>query len=106
MSLCPIVTGSGLTEDEVVGAEELTERTGTDRVHCARLEIDEDGTGDVFASGGLVVVDVDTLQLEVRVSMVGTSGVDSMLIGNDFPELGTNLVTTLTGLKMNDFSHF
>ena len=32
VTLGPIVTGSGLTEDEIVGAEELTERTGADRI--------------------------------------------------------------------------
>jgi hypothetical protein len=29
-----------------------------------------------------------------------------VLIGNDFPELGTNLVTALTSLDVNDLSHF
>jgi hypothetical protein len=28
-----------------------------------------------------------------------------VLIGNDFPELGTNLVTALTSLDVNDLSH-
>ena len=38
--------------------------------------------------------------------MVGTGGVDAVLVGDDFPELGSDLVTTLTGLDVNDFSHF
>ena len=37
--------------------------------------------------------------------MVGTSWVNTMLVGDDLPELGTDLVTALTGLKVNDFSH-
>ena len=37
--------------------------------------------------------------------MVGTGGVNSMFVGNDFPELGTDLVTALTSLQMNDFTH-
>jgi len=28
-----------------------------------------------------------------------------MFVGDDFPEFGTDLVTALTGLDMNDFSH-
>ena len=28
-----------------------------------------------------------------------------MLIGDNLPELGTNLVTALTSLNMNDFTH-
>jgi hypothetical protein len=46
MALSPVVTGTGLTEDEVVGAEELAEGTSTDGVHGTWLEIDEDGTGN------------------------------------------------------------
>ena len=38
--------------------------------------------------------------------MVGTGGVNAVFVGNDFPELGTDLVTALTGLDVNDFSHF
>jgi hypothetical protein len=28
-----------------------------------------------------------------------------VLVGDDFPELGTDLVTALTSLNVNDFSH-
>jgi len=37
--------------------------------------------------------------------MVGTSWVDTVFIGNDFPELGSDLVTALTSLDVDDFSH-
>merc|ERR1712195_454235 len=72
MSLGPVVTGSGLSEDKVVGAEELTERSSADGVHGTGLKIHEDGAGDVTTSGGLVVVDVDSLELEIGIAMVGT----------------------------------
>ena len=72
VSLGPVVSGSGLSEDEVVGAEELSERSGTDGVHGSRLKVHEDGTGDVASAGGLVEVDVDPLELKVRVSVVGS----------------------------------
>mgnify|MGYP003344906140 CR=1 FL=1 len=37
--------------------------------------------------------------------MVGTGWVNSVLVGDDFPELGTDLVTALAGLNVDDFSH-
>ena len=37
--------------------------------------------------------------------MVRTSGVYSMLVGDHLPELGTDLVTALTTLNMDDFTH-
>ena len=43
--------------------------------------------GNVFASGGLVVVNVDPLELEVRGSAVGAGGVDTVLVRDDLPEL-------------------
>jgi hypothetical protein len=105
VSLGPVVTGTGLSENEVVGSEELTEGSGSDGVHGSGLEIHKDGTGNVTASGGLVEVDVDSLKLEVRVSVVGAGGVNSVLVGDDFPELGTDLVTALSSLNVNNFSH-
>ena len=38
-------------------------------------------------TSSLVVVHVDSLQLQVTVSMVTASGVDAMLIADDFPKL-------------------
>jgi len=105
MALGPVVTGAGLSEDEVVGSEELTEGAGSNGVHGAWLEIEKDCAGNVSSAGGLVEVDVDSLELEVGVTVVGTGGVDAMLVGDDLPELGTDLVTALTSLDMNDFSH-
>ena len=105
MSLGPVVTGTGLSENEVIGSEELSERSGTDGVHGTGLEIHKDGSGDVTATSGFVIVDVDSLELEVGVSVVRTGGVNSMLVGDNFPELGTDLVTALSSLDVNDFSH-
>jgi hypothetical protein len=105
MTLGPVVTGTRLSEDEVVGSEELTEWSGSDGVHGSWFEIHEDGSWDVSSSGGFVEVDVDSLELEIGVSVVSTGWVNTVLVGDDLPELGTDLVTTLTGLDMNDFSH-
>jgi len=38
--------------------------------------------------------------------VVGTGGVNSVFVRDDFPELGTDLVTALASLNVNDFSHF
>jgi len=105
MTLGPVVTGTGLSEDEVVRSEELTERSSTDGVHGAGLEVHKDGAGNVTATGGFVVVDVDSLELEVGVSVVGTGGVNTVFVRDDFPEFGTDLVTALSSLDVNDFSH-
>jgi len=106
VTLGPVVTGTSLSEDEVVWAEELTEWASTDGVHGSWLKIHKDGSWDVTSTGGLVVVNVDSLELEVGVSVVGTGWVNTVLIRDDFPELGTNLVTALSSLDVNDFSHF
>jgi hypothetical protein len=49
MALGPVVTSTRLSEDKVVRAEELTERTSTDRVHGTRLQIYENGTRNVLS---------------------------------------------------------
>ena len=105
VTLGPIVTSTSLSEDEVVWSEELTEWSGSDGVHGTWLEIHKDGSWDVTATSGFVVVDVDSLELEIGVTVVGTGWVDSVFVGDDFPELGSDLVTALSSLNVNDFSH-
>mmetsp|Transcript_39503 Transcript_39503/g.92820 ORF Transcript_39503/g.92820 Transcript_39503/m.92820 type:complete len:372 (-) Transcript_39503:71-1186(-) len=80
VTLGPVVTGTSLAKHEVVGTEDLTVRAGTDRVHGTGLEIHEDGARHVAAAGGLVVVNVDALQLQIGVAMVGTGGVHTVLV--------------------------
>jgi hypothetical protein len=60
MSLSPVVASSRLTEDEVVGAEELTERTSTDGIHGTWLQIDEDGTRNILVAGSLICISSDS----------------------------------------------
>jgi hypothetical protein len=105
MTLGPVVTGTGLTEDKVVWSEELTEWSSSDGVHGTWLKIHEDGSWYVSSTGGFVEINVNSLELEIGITVVSTGWVNTMLVGDDLPELGTNLVTALTCLNMNDFSH-
>jgi hypothetical protein len=59
MSFGPIVSGSGLSEDEVVRSEELTEWSSSDGVHSSWLQIHQDSSGNVSSSGGFVEIDVN-----------------------------------------------
>jgi len=106
VSFGPVVSGSGLSEDEVIGSEELSERSGSNGVHGTGFEVHEDGSGDISSSSGFVEVDVDSFELKIRVSVIGTGGVDSVFVRDDFPEFGSDLVTALSSLNVNDFSHF
>jgi hypothetical protein len=105
VTLGPVVSGTGLSEDEVVRSEKLTEGSSSDGVHGSGFEIHKDSSGDIPSAGSLIEVNIDPLELEVRVTVVRTGGVDSVLIGDDLPEFGTNLVTALTGLDVYDLSH-
>merc|ERR1719359_1535271 len=69
VAFCPVVASTGLAEHEVIRAEELAKRTRANRVHGARLQIHEDRTRHVAAAGGLVIVHVDALELQVRVTV-------------------------------------
>ena len=87
VALGPVVASSRLAKDKVVGAENLAKGTRANGVHCARLQVDQDGSGDILATRGLIVVDVDSLKLELGGAIVGSGGVDAVLVGDDFPEL-------------------
>jgi hypothetical protein len=47
VSLGPVVSGSGLAEDEVIRAEELAVGSSADRVHGAGLKVHEDSAGNI-----------------------------------------------------------
>ena len=85
--------------------EELPIGPGPDTVHGAGLQVHKDGSGDVLPTTGLVVVHIDPLELEVGLPLVGPGGVDAMLVADDLPELGADLVAALASLDMHDFSH-
>ena len=70
---------------QVVWSEKGAEGTRPDRVHGSGLQVDQNGTGHVLASGGLIVVNVDTLELEIRGALVRTVGLDAVLLGHDLP---------------------
>ena len=93
VTLGPVVTGTSLTEDEVIRAEKLTEGTGTDGIHGTGFKINKDGTGDVFATSSFVEVNIDTFELKFGFTVVGTGGINTVFIRDNFPELSTNLVT-------------
>jgi hypothetical protein len=105
MTLCPVVSGSRLAEDEVVLTEDLTVLAGLDRVQGPGLKIDQNGPGDVLASRSIIVEDIDAIQLKIRISVVSSGGADAVLLGDDLPELGPDLVAALAHLDVDDFSH-
>merc|ERR1719167_825679 len=90
---------------QIVRPENLTKRTRSDAVHGSGFQVDQDRSGNILSAAGLVVIHVDPLQLEVRIAVVGAGGVDAVLIGNDFPELCSNLVAALAGLNVDNFPH-
>ena len=108
MPLSPIVTGAGLAEDKIVGAEDLAVGTGSDGIHGARLQIHEDGAWDVPAAGSLIEVDIDPLQLSIglgAVALVPAGRIDAVLVADHLPEFGADLVPALAALDVQDFSH-
>ena len=87
MSLGPVVAGPALSKHKVVWSEDLAEGSGADAVHGAGLQVHQDGPGHVLAPARLIVVDIDPLQLQVRVPVVGAGRVDAVLVRDDLPEL-------------------
>jgi hypothetical protein len=65
MTLGPVVTGTGLSEDEVVWTEELAEWAGTDGVHGTWLEIHKDSSWDVATTSSFIEVDINSFELKV-----------------------------------------
>ena len=92
MTFRPIVPCPTLSKAVVIRLEELSHGPRPDGVHCAGLEVDEDGPGDIFVALPAVVVHLDPLRLYVVLVPVGYPlGIKSVLVGDDLPELAANL---------------
>ena len=61
MSLSPIISSTALPKHKVVWSENLSKRSGPNTVHGARLQVDQDGSGHIFATAGLCVVYINSL---------------------------------------------
>lgn len=88
-SFRPVVTRTTLTKDEVVWAEQGAERTRANGIHGSGFKVDQDRTGHVFVRTDFVVVDVDTLQLEVIGTLVHSITINAVFVRDDLPEFGT-----------------
>lgn len=105
MTLGPVIASARLPEHEVIGAKYLPERTGSNRVHGPRLQIHQHGAWDVPSAAGLVVINIDAFELEIGVSAVLPRVVNSVLVADDLPELGSDLVAALASLNVKNLTH-
>jgi hypothetical protein len=87
VTLGPVVASATLTKNKIVWSENLTKRTGSDGVHRAGFKIHQDGARYILSTRCLIVVDIYAFKLKVRVTVVGSSWVDTMIIRDDLPEL-------------------
>lgn len=105
MSFGPIVASPGLAKNEIIGTEDLAIGSGSDGIHGSRLEIHKNSAGNVPAAAGLIVINVNPLELKLRVAAILTGVVNAMFVADDLPELGADLVAALAALDVEDFSH-
>ena len=106
MTFSPIVTSTSLSENEVIWSEKLTEWSSSYGVHGTRFEIHENSSWYKSTTSGFIIIDINSFKLKIGVTVVSTGRIDSVFVGDDFPEFGTNLVTALTCLDVDEFSHF
>jgi len=65
VTFSPVVSCSGLSENEVVWSEELTEWSSSDGIHGSWFEIHEDGSWNVSSSSGFIEINVDSFELKI-----------------------------------------
>ena len=105
MFLRSIDAHANLPEYKVVWPEQPFRLSRTDTVHGFRLEVRENRAEHITATGGLVVVHADTLKLEIRVTVVRACGVDAVLVREDLPELGIDVIAAPTALDMDELAY-
>jgi len=102
-----VVGGILLTRDKLFGVEELSVGAGSDLIDDGRLEIEEDGAGNVLASTSLGEEGVESI-VATTDGLVGwhlTVWLDTVLEAEELPAGVTDLDTGLTDVDRNNFSH-
>jgi hypothetical protein len=102
-----VVGGIFLTSDQLFGVEKLTVGTSTDFIDDSGLEVEEDGTRDVFASTSFGEEGVEGI-VTTTDSFIGghlTIGLDTVFKAVEFPAGITDLDTSLTEMNREDFTH-
>ena len=102
VAFSPVVSCSRLSKYKVIWSEYLSVRSRSDWVHSSGFQIHKNSTGDIFTTWGFIIINIDSFQLEITVSMVSSSRVDTVLVGNDFPEL--KIIKEREKLKIKSFS--
>jgi hypothetical protein len=105
MTFGPVVSSSGLSKHKVIRPKDLAIRPRPHTVHGPGLQIHEHSTGHIPPTTGFIVVDIDTLQLQIGDSLISSSRVDSVLLTYHLPELGTDLVAALSSLNVQNLTH-
>jgi hypothetical protein len=92
IAISPVISCSSacLADEEILGIVYVLIRPGLDAVQDSRLEVDEDGSGDVTRIVTLVVEDIFAVAaLRGKIFEV-TILVDPMLLAKLLPELASN----------------
>jgi len=105
VTLGPVVSGAGLSEDEVIRAENLTVGSRSDAVHGPWLQIHEHRPRDESPATRLIVVHVHSLQLQLVVPLVPPRGINPVLRAHHLPELRSDLVPALPSLDVKNLTH-
>jgi len=105
MTFSPVVTSSSLTENKVIWSEKLSKWSSSDRVHGSWFEIHKNSSWDKSSTCSFIIIDIDSFKLKIGVTVISTSWVNAVFVWDDFPEFSTDLVTALSCLNVNEFSH-
>lgn len=78
MSLSPIVSRSGVAKNKVFRVEKCPVDAGSNSIDRTWLQVDEYRPGYVPLVRGLIVINVDAVKLEIDVTNVPTSFIDTV----------------------------
>jgi len=102
-----VVGGILLSGDELLGVEQLSVGSGSDLIDDGGFEIEEDGSGDVFAGTGLGEEGVEGV-VTTTDGLIGghlTVRLNSVLEAEEFPACVTDLDTGLADVDGDYFPH-
>lgn len=105
MALGLVITSTRLAKNEFIGPKDMANGSKPNTTHGAKLQIHEHHLGHISSPVCFIVVHIDPLQLKIPTSIIPSSWINPMVITNDLPKLGSDLVFAPSCLYVQDLIH-
>ena len=105
VALCPVVSSRPQPHNKIIRVEDFSNFRCSRRINTARFQIHQNSPRIEMIVGQLIEKNISSFPLGILSSDILTLRINAMLFHYFLEEVQTNIVSTLSELHIDDFSH-